>query len=54
MILGMRELYTLCEYLYMDMVKSKVMWRATPTSSGIDQQCKGQVIIGSPILTNPN
>lgn len=26
MILGMRELYTLCEYLYMDMVKSKVMW----------------------------
>ena len=56
MIAGMRELYTLYEYLYMDMVKSKVMWhrRATPTSSGIDQQCKGQVIIGSPILTNPN
>ena len=56
MILGMRELYTLYEYLYMDMVKGKVMWhrRATPTSSGIDQQCKGQVIIGSPILTNPN
>lgn len=32
MILGMRELYTLYEYFYMDMVKSKVMWhrRATP------------------------